>query len=409
MILLTNLKNSDKFICFLFSILPISLIVGSAVLNIIIILIDFYFIIEIFYKKQNKFLFNKIFFIFIFIWSLLLLNSIFIASTFESLTRSFGFLRFILLIFAFKYYFEKKDDNFKKLIFGVWFLIFIIVTIDIYIEFFSGTNILGFKALYPGRIASFTGDELKIGNYYFGFILLTLSFIYFNYHKYNKYLFYIAALIFMLTSFIIGERSNFFKVFLIVTVFIFLVNKQNYLKKISIFILFSILSTSIIFSNESFKSRFLDEIFVPLKEKGISKFIENTKHGLHFEIAKNIFEENKIFGVGIKNFRNVSKNIKYHSARTMEQGNTSHPHQIHFEFLSETGLVGYIVFIIFFIYSIFYGLKIYFRNRENIFILSSSLFILATLLPILPSGSFFTSYSATIFWINYSFLIIKYK
>ena len=32
-------------------------------------------------------------------------------------------------------------------------------------------------------------------------------------------------------------------------------------------------------------------------------------------------------------------------------------------------------------------------------------FLLSTLIPLLPSGSFFTSYGATIFFINYSFLI----
>ncbi len=406
MLSLSAFKNEDKFICLLFSIFPISLILGSAVVNSVILLIDLYFIVEIFYKKKINYFSNRIFYIFILIWTLLLLNSIFIANTLESLIRTGGFLRFILLIFAFKYYFEKNDEYFKKLIFGIWFIVFLIVTIDIYIEFFSGTNILGFKALYPGRIASFTGDELKIGNYYFGFILLSLSFIYFNFHKKNRYVFYISALIFLLTSFIIGERSNFIKVFIIISIFIFLINKQNYFKKISILIVFTMLSSSIIFSNEFFKSRFVEEIFLPLKEKGITKFVAETKHGLHFEIAKNIFKQNTTFGIGIKNFRNESKNIKYHSTRTLDQGIANHPHQIHLEFLSETGLIGYIIFLFFFLYSIFYGLKLFFKNR-NIFALSSSLFLFATFLPLLPSGSFFTSYSATIFWINYSFLITK--
>ena len=37
---------------------------------------------------------------------------------------------------------------------------------------------LGFESVYEGRIASFTGDEVKIGGFYFGFILLSLNFIY---------------------------------------------------------------------------------------------------------------------------------------------------------------------------------------------------------------------------------------
>ena len=33
------------------------------------------------------------------------------------------------------------------------------------------------------------------------------------------------------------------------------------------------------------------------------------------------------------------------------------------------------------------------------------LFVIASLIPILPSGSFFTSYAASFFWLNYSFLL----
>ena len=35
---------------------------------------------------------------------------------------------------------------------------------------------LGFQSTYPGRIASFTGDEMKIGNFYFALLFIVLSF-----------------------------------------------------------------------------------------------------------------------------------------------------------------------------------------------------------------------------------------
>ena len=41
-------------------------------------------------------------------------------------------------------------------------------------------------------------------------------------------------------------------------------------------------------------------------------------------------------------------------------------------------------------------------NKKEFLVKSSFLFITATLVPFLPSGSFFTSYGATIFFINYS-------
>ena len=76
MLSLSAFKNEDKFICLLFSIFPISLILGSAVVNSVILLIDLYFIVEIFYKKKINYFSNRIFYIFILMWTLLLLNSI---------------------------------------------------------------------------------------------------------------------------------------------------------------------------------------------------------------------------------------------------------------------------------------------------------------------------------------------
>ena len=406
MTLVKNLtKNENKIIIFLISILPISLISGSAISNSIVLLIDIYFIFEIYKKKQFNFLANKVFFIFIFIWILLLLNSIFIANSQESFIRSFGFLRFTLLIFAFKYFFEKKDGFSKKIVLGTWFVTFNIVTVDIFIEFFTGTNILGIKSAYNGRIASFTGDELKIGNYYFGFILLTLSFYYKNYYKNFKLLFYILILIFMVTSFLIGERSNFIKIFFVCLIFIFLINNQNFFRKILIIASFLLITLITTLNNDFYKSRIISEIMIPIKEKGISNFISESRYGKHYGLAKKIFKENIIFGVGIKNYRIASKMPKYHTSKNLE-GTTTHPHQIHYEFLSETGIVGYIFFIIFFSFSALFGLKSYLNNKDP-FILSSTLFIVATAIPFIPSGSFFTSYGASIFWINYSFLLIK--
>ena len=46
-------------------------------------------------------------------------------------------------------------------------------------------------------------------------------------------------------------------------------------------------------------------------------------------------------------------------------------------------------------------------KKKDFLIKAGILFLTASLIPILPSGSFFTSYGAAIFWINYSFLIKK--
>ena len=65
-------------------------------------------------------------------------------------------------------------------------------------------------------------------------------------------------------------------------------------------------------------------------------------------------------------------------------------------------------YLIFFILCFLKATKNYFKNK-NKFLLSSLLFCLIYLNPILPSGSFFTTYSATIFWINFALMITFVK
>ena len=126
---------------------------------------------------------------------------------------------------------------------------------------------------------------------------------------------------------------------------------------------------------------------------------------LHYSTAYEIFKQNKLFGIGIKNFRHKSGEKKY-QIFVDRNGNSTHPHQIHFELLSELGLIGYLTMMSILMYSIFKGIKLYLINKKNNLIeLTTALFVLTSILPLLPSGSFFTTTTATFFWINFSFLI----
>ena len=80
-------------------------------------------------------------------------------------------------------------------------------------------------------------------------------------------------------------------------------------------------------------------------------------------------------------------------------GCTTHPHQLYFELLSETGIVGFLLFTIFLVYTL-YRSKIHSLQNYNGIKLASTLYIISSAIPFLPSGSFFTSFGATIFWIN---------
>ena len=72
------------------------------------------------------------------------------------------------------------------------------------------------------------------------------------------------------------------------------------------------------------------------------------------------FLKNKLFGVGINNFRIESGKDIYENKKLIfnDNGASTHPHQVCIELLSETGIFGYLLFMLFNVFSIFLQLKI---------------------------------------------------
>ena len=85
-----SFKNSKKtylykkFIIFLFSFLPISLILGNAAINLNIVIIDLFFLFTCYHQKKWSWIKNKYLYFFIFIWIYLILNSIISTNIFHT-------------------------------------------------------------------------------------------------------------------------------------------------------------------------------------------------------------------------------------------------------------------------------------------------------------------------------------
>ncbi len=391
------------------SFLPVIFILGSGILNLFIIILDLIFIFEIISKKKLKYFNNKFFYSLILFWLILLVNLIFSISFIDSLPRSFGFIRFIFFALAINYYFN-ESGKYINYIFTIWTIIFFIISFDLIFEYIFGFNTLGFKSYMPGRLSGFFNQELKIGHLYSAIILICLSFIHIflneekNQNKFINYkiknsIFYLLLILFIFISLIIGERSNFIKTLLMIIPFLFLFSKKDFGKKLlSILITIAILFT-IMFNNEKFKDRFWKMFFKPLMNNPI-QLVSNSNYGSHYKVALEVFNNNMIVGVGLKNYRKEVVKEGYSNNASI------HPHQIHFEILSETGLLGYFSFLIFFIFNITLAIN-HFIKEKNIFQLSGMLFVIVSLIPILPSGSFFTSFGAALFWLNFGLMLPK--
>jgi len=404
-----NYLNNFKF--FLLLIFPISLILGSAFSESIIILIDLIFLITI---NRNIKVIEKVkelIFLLLIIWISLIINLFFSNDQSLSLLRNVFFFRYIIFILAI---FTFTRENFNKIMI-FWAVTILVVLFDVYYEFFNYKNLLGFASYDPTRIASFFGKELIVGSFLLGIGFICLGYYLQKYNLNKKiFLFLILVLIvLMIGIFITGERSNFFKGFFISAIFFFFLRKKilKYIKLILlIFILSIFLSTTLIFLSSSNKfnnliSRYTLQILNKTSNIGIISTFENSQHAAHYDAALKIFKHYPYFGTGNKNFRvECAKDIYYNpSIPKSNERCSTHPHQIYFELLSEHGLIGTLSILLVFFYIISKNIKKFMTNRNYIHLASIS-FVVSTFFPLIPSGSFFNSYNASVFWLNFGIM-----
>tara|TARA_B100000989_G_scaffold283663_1_gene249739 strand:- start:499 stop:1383 length:885 start_codon:yes stop_codon:yes gene_type:complete len=282
--------------------------------------------------------------------------------------------------------------------------IYFVVTVDIIFELIFGFNTLGFRSYLEGRIASFFGDELVVGTFYHFFSLIILS--YFIKNKHSDLLVILLILLIISISFMIGERANFIKLFFSISILSFLILNFNFIKKITLISLTLLIVGTIFYFSDSLKKRYYNQISLIFTYNGFEKYFKESQYGAHQNTAYEIFKDNTLFGVGLKNFREESKKSIYENPDyTMtNERQATHPHQVHLEILSELGLIGYICFFILISFSIIISIKNYLKNK-NPYQLSSLIYIISCLIPLIPSGSIFSTFFGGIFWFSFGLMI----
>jgi len=409
-----NEKALDGYFFILFSLIPVSIILGPAISLFNIILIDFSFICLLILTKEYKFLLNKTVKLILIFYLYLIFNSIISENFSIGVLRNFGFFRFIILFCAFNYFFYHKKFFNKILI--IWALTLFILTIDTYIESFTGKNILGYGELYGSRIVSFFKDEPIVGGYINAFYLIIIGYFFSLSWKFSsnyKYLILVISLFFFWAIFLTGERSNTIRAFFGFLTFYFINDHFRIKDKLISILLMFILIFSLINTSDYIKTRYKSELIDPIvhvyqsKKADLStrKFRRSDEASFlikYYELYKSgfsVFKDYPFFGAGNKNYRYVTCN----EDRNPNYVCTTHPHQVYFEFLAEHGFIGTAI-ILFILFSlVFSKLKIIFKSQNYIQI-GSFIFLLNSFIPLLPSGAFFADYNLTIFWLNLSLM-----
>ena len=427
--MLLSLPKTDLkpfLINLLFSLIPISFIIGNLILNLNVLLIIIFTII--FYRinifKINLNYLDKtivLFFVFTvitgFLNTSLFKNLEEFPKDYTIMIKTIAYLRFLLFYFIIRFLISKNLINFK-IFFIVCSLCSYFVCLDLIYQYKFGKDIFGYVSIDPRRLSGPFGDYEPIAGSYlqrFSIFSFFLILIFFNKKKFHLFLALLITFVLIFFSLVISGNRMPLVLFLILFVCIFSLNKLMRKYLIFFFFLASIIFTITYNLNPNLKTHFNDfnnritnefvEFFQAVLIKDKKSVITHSDYTItvdgkviqmpnvyikEFNSGYQTWLQNKYIGGGIRSFKENCKIVVLNC--------NTHPHNYYLEILSELGLVGFVFLILIFGMVIYASLiKRLIRSSKlkyNNTIIPFTFLFLIEIFPIRTTGSFFTTGNA---------------
>ena len=394
----------EKSISWLFILIIPALVTGPFLPDLFVSLLAISFFWISYHNNIWSWLRHPIILIIIFFWLYACLRSLFSDDPLFSLESSLLYIRFLLFSLTVCFLWQ-NIERLKFYFASVIFLTVFIVSLDAYIQYFFGVNLIGIELSNPHRINGFFRDEYIIGSFISRLLPLLLYFvtIYVSFEKKLR-IDIIFLIIFLFVAVLLsGERAAFF--YAAATIFSLVFLNQKLRKTLIYVISLSIAAiVLLLITLPDLKQRMVNQTF---NEFGFNSNSKNLAiftpiHQDHYKSAYLMFLDNKIFGQGPKMFR-----VKCFEDQFNPQGCTNHPHNTYMQLLAELGIVGAIpvilifIWILFFLFSRFFNLYFFsnsksFNNDETICLIVC---FTISLWPFIPTGSFFNNWLNVIYYI----------
>jgi O-antigen ligase len=418
-------RNKDIILNILFSLIPLSFLIGNFVINLnVLFIIVFAFLI---YNKKifgiKLLLVDKVIislFIFTFITGIInntLLTPNVGSGDYTILIKTISYIRYLLLYFILRFLIEENKINFKWFFISS-FIFSLFVSLDIFYQFIFDKDIFGFEVVNPRKLSGPFGEELIAGGYLQRFSIFGFFIFPFFFKIKKTYLSLILVTLFLIyTASIILSGNRIPAVLYLMTLFLILLFEKRTRKYFPIFlILTSFVFYPLYVTNHNIRSN-LGNIkkdgFRIVKIFIVDNFSKTSK--VHFDDMPAYYKEfktfygtwlmNKYIGGGIRSFRYNCPQRKIIKDNERATCNT-HPHNYYLEILTDLGLIGLILSFTIFIIIIYNSLiKKYFLKSDlssNELIIPFIFIFIPEIFPLRTSGSFFSTANST-----YIFLLIS--
>ena len=411
------LQFKNLFI-YLFLFIPLFLITGPAIPDIVITLGILFGIFYILYQKEyDNFIKLNLFRISIIFWLSLILISFFSYNKTYSFEDSLIFIRFLLIPLFCYFVFFNDNKIFEKLLLIIFSLV-IFVNIDTLYQFLNytskdgfGEDLLGFKSNWYGRLTGPFGDELIPGSYVSKFGLIGFVFIIsIKKLESNVIIQSLYLSLIVLVCYVSGERMAFATFCLsLLVLFIFLV---EFRKSILLSILFGTLfiflaiylhpfynDFNVIESTQYHQGQKIEKFYECKNnsEKLCSKIIDiqpnffeiiknfsTSAYGEIYKLSYKMFLDNPITGIGINNFKYLCDSNDFYKKIMENYDCASHPHNIYVQWLTEGGIIAFIFFTLYLYYLVVFIIK---NTGDKKYKIIAMAIILSMFWPIMSTGS----------------------
>ena len=400
---------SFKFENLLLICLPLLLIFFRGIADITVLIIGLIFLYRSYnlndwgWLKQKWFIFSLIFWLY-----LLLINTPLSINTSESFLYSLAFIRWPLFAMALSMWLLHDHKSRKKFLMAMLFTLSFIV-IDIWWQYIFEFDLLG-NPRYSHNVTRLTGpfrDNPVPGIFIARYLFLLLYLGYFiNYIQTpikNLSFIFLILLLGILSIYITGERMAliiFISGASIVSVGLFL--QYN---KIRNYILFSLLLIiSVLTLAQQVFPNLNDRMITDLLYK-LSNF-SSSDYMLVFKSAYAVWMESPIFGVGFHQYREVCINLGYFGSGG---GVCYHPHNISLELLSETGIIGFMLYFTMVVSIAFSSLKSLYQKKEWLLLTMSFNLIFICFFPLIAGISLFNNWVGATIWMLIGWVLVTSK